>query len=90
MRTNKEILKLLLENIDRLRTGLCGLANKLETITYHEYWNITTYITTHRPKKGSKLYGHGPDTGNDEYYWKKGDKESRARWLKYHIKICKS
>ena len=89
MRTNKEILKLLLENIDQLRTGLCGLANRVD-ITYNEYYSIYNYISRYRPNKKSKLYGHGPDITNNQYYWEKGDKESRARWLKYHIKICKS
>lgn len=91
MRTNKELLQLLLDNIYLLRTGLCGVASRLnnsDVITYSEYYKIKDYISNNRPTQGSKLYDSTQVT--EAYYWKQEDKEPRVRWLKYHIKICKS
>lgn len=89
MKTTKELLIILKNNIELLTTGLCYLSTTLENtnlITGEERFYIRDYIYNNRPSNKSKLYG-GPDNGL--LYWPKGDKEPRLRWLNYHIKINK-
>jgi hypothetical protein len=91
MRTNKELLKVLLANIDKLKHGLCLLAIELkhtDIITTDEHFKISDYIYKNRPKKTSKLYD--PEWTRLAWYWPIGAKTPRVRWLKYHIRICKS
>lgn len=90
MRTTKELLIILRDNIE-LSTinGLCFLNITLlykNIITDAEHTIIHDYIYNNQPSKKSKLYG-GSDNGF--YYWPKGEKEPRLRWLKYHIRINK-
>ena len=86
MRTIKELLIIMKDNIELLQTGLCYLTTMLSDrniITSDERERIVDYIYDNRPSEKSKLYG-GPDHGL--YYWEQGDLENRLRWLNYHIK----
>jgi hypothetical protein len=81
MRTRKEVLQLLLDNIDLLALGLCGLAWKLHNrgrITADECIDIRIYIKQQRPKRTYKGY---------DYYWKPGSKKPRIVWLNKHIEL---
>lgn len=80
----KEILEILLNNIDRLKTGLCGLAYVLyfsEKINLDQYDEFCLYIKKNRPINFRSLV-------RDLYYWEIGDKKPRIKWLKKHIKRC--
>lgn len=91
MKTNKEILKLMLNHIHLLESGLCGLVYiicRLQVITANEDIKALEYIKRNRPKTKSKLAD--PSRLNTHYYWELGKVEPRVRWLKYHIRICKS
>jgi len=81
MRTRKEILQLLLDNINLLQLGLCGLAWRLDNlrmISLEECLDIREYIKSQRPKKTYKGY---------DYYWMPGNVKPRINWLKKHIEI---
>lgn len=80
----KEILEILLNNIGRLKTGLCGLAYVLyhdNKINLDQYDEFCLYIKKNRPIN-FRFWDH------DLYYWKVGDKKPRIEWLKKHIKRC--
>lgn len=79
MRTKKELLQILLDNIDQLKSGLCVLIIDLwdaRVITRAEFNILDCHLESHwidfRPEPGG-------------YYWKIGDKEIRAEWLKKQI-----
>lgn len=78
MRGGIELLKILLNNIDRLETGLCKLIDDLTFIDsildYKERTRILMIIQLNRPR----------DSGS--YYYKKGDISPRKRYLKRLIK----
>jgi hypothetical protein len=81
MRTRKELLQLLLDNINLLQLGLCGLAwrlNNRRMISVEECIDIREYIRQQRPKKTYKGY---------DYYWKPGNEKPRINWLKKHIEL---
>lgn len=87
MRTDKEILELMLEHKDLLQSGLCSFALKLNNIKYinlEELSLIMDYIKTNRPNKFSSIdaFLHR-DSG---YYWHRGRKSPRIKWIKQHIK----
>lgn len=85
----KELLEIMLENIDLLSTGLCNLISDIywssEKITDDEYDIIHDYILHNRPFKLSSISAF--KTRNSYYYWKKGNKALRIKWLKKHIKL---
>jgi hypothetical protein len=88
MRTRKEILQLLLDNINLLQFGLCGLAwrlNNLRMISLEECLDIREYIKSQRPKKTYKQYNY--IRLNYDYYWKPGNAKPRIAWLKKHIEL---
>ena len=81
MRTRKELLQLLLDNINMLQLGLCGLAWRLSNrrmISIEECLDIREYIRQQRPKRTYKHY---------DYYWKPGNIKPRIAWLKRHIEM---
>ena len=83
MRTNKELLQLLLDNIDRLQFGLCHLVNTLrirEEITNKEYEHLHKIINCNPPAIRTSF----------SYYWPIGRQEPRIKWLEQQIKKCKS
>lgn len=80
MRTTKELLQIMLDNIDEMVFGLCGLVSLLRTrgiITLHEYFRLKHYLEDNRPPE---LYGSA-------YWWKIGVKKPRIKWLKKQIKL---
>jgi len=84
MRTTKELLQLTLDNIEHLRTGLCGLIayhlhENNNIISVDEWIMLDNYIESHRPR--TKHYYTGSN-----YYWKMGSKSPRINWLKKQIK----
>lgn len=91
MRTTKELLKVVLNNINMITGGLCGIVNELyniDIISFEESKKLLEYIKDNRPQKGSRLYQYrSPIT--IAWYWTICAKEPRIRWLKYHIRICK-
>lgn len=86
MRTTKELLELMLINISLMGDfGLCALIaelyrNRQTEISYDEYSFLRTYVKWNRPKNLHTLFG-------SVFYWTKGRKLPRIKWLKKHIKI---
>jgi len=79
MKSEKELLRLLLFNIDMLRTGLCHLATELMwegKITERERDKIWHYINLNRPQNGKP---------RKYYYWNSGEKEPRFEWLNQEL-----
>lgn len=75
-----ELLKLLLSNIDMLERGLCHLILKLRVrnyITDKELQILRQYLIKITPIEFEY----------DDFWWPKGEKEPRIRWLNLHIKI---
>ena len=71
------LLKLVLDNIDQLELGLCHLLDNLRIhsfITRAEYFILDDYLFANRSIQNG-------------YWWPKGEKEPRIRWLNLHIKI---
>jgi hypothetical protein len=59
MRTDKELLQVLLDNIDKLEYGLCGLATTLwlnYIISYKELEVIRNIIESNKPKNALFFY----------------------------------
>ena len=84
MRTNKELLELLLNNMNIFATnnlgGLCTLAFSLyviDVITHKELTKVRKYIINNKPKG---WYEFRP------FYWYRGEVTSRAEFLMKHIK----
>ena len=80
MRTTKELLVIMLENINngRFQYGLCGLVDRLfnyNIIGGEEYNRLMTIIQENRPKS----------TYDGEWYWKPGIKKPRVNWLNTQI-----
>ena len=89
MRNIKEILEILLDNVERVRIegGLCDVATELHyqsVITWVELCRIHVYIRDNRPSalssKEALLSVKSP------YYWAKYKVQPRAKWLKKNIK----
>lgn len=90
MRTNHEVLRIMLENINAIPKkshGLCGLATvhlvDSCVITLSEGRKIYRYIGRNIPEefKGTKREGW--------YWWNIGEVEPRKQWLKEHIELTK-
>ena len=87
MRTDKQILELMLEHKDLLQSGLCSFTLKLQGIkfiTNEKYHLINDYINSNRPNKFSSIdaFLHR----DSAYYWWPGRKSPRIKWIKQHIK----
>ncbi len=88
MRSKKEILEILLENIEHIyfEQGLCILASNLhfrKIITREELQEISFYIKNNRPCMFSSIYALL--SANSRYYWVAGEIKPRVKWLKKHI-----
>lgn len=82
MRSNKELLQLLLDNKNHFFLGLCQLAGdlcNLKIIELGEYISIKNYI---RKYANTELR-----RSESVYYWKESKWEPREEWLKQQIKI---
>lgn len=79
MRTTKELLEVMLENIDKLKEGLCLLSLDLrcaDLITRDEDMIIMLYLEN--------------NIKSSRFAWPVGEKEPRIKWLKEQIeKISK-
>ena len=83
MRNIKELLQLVLFDINYLESGLCNLVGQLycrNIITFDEVKLLKIYIYNHRPNNYHKKIGN-------LFYWKLGEKKPRIAWLKRQIKI---
>ena len=89
MRTTKELLQVMLENIDRLDMGLCKLSSvlyyDLKLIDEAEFEIIDSYLIGNLPER--KETGFIPRIAI--YSWPKGEKEPRIKWLKEQIEKLK-
>ena len=86
-RTIKELLQLMLDNVNLIEDGLCGLQTKLrcfDIITAEERFLIHNYIDHNRPSKFSSIDAF--KNRGSLFYWERGAKEPRIKWLKNHIK----
>lgn len=82
MRTEKELLQVLLDNMDLLKTGLCGLSLCLylkDIIDDKEYELIETYIKEYAPKR---YLFEGIES---DFNWEAGEKQPRIDWLNEQI-----
>lgn len=82
MRSTKELLTIVSQNMYRFRSGLCSIIGKLEwegSISQDEYHHLKKYLKEHRPFNVYTIT-------DDAYYWKKGELTPRMRWLKRHIR----
>lgn len=83
MRSIKELLQILLDNIDLLdeNDGLCSLVIVCfseQYINWKEHILLSSYIESNPPWNLYRMK-------LNYYYWKPGDKYSRIKWLKKHI-----
>lgn len=86
MRTEKELLQLMLEHQDKFSTTLCALNNSMfldNIITINECLMLHLYIKDNRPSMFSSLSAFKNRRG--EYYWNKGDITSRIKWINKQI-----
>jgi hypothetical protein len=86
MKTTKELLELMLANINLMGDfGLCALISELywsKKISLEEYFAMSLYIKKYRP---NNLRTHF----NTRFYWIIGRKYPRIKWLKKQIKYNK-
>ncbi len=89
MRSERELLSIVLEHIEELKEGLCMLTGDLcssGVITFEEAIVIDRYVEKHGPAaKFEDLHGYGLVV----FQWEPGEKASRAAWLKKEIKKLK-
>jgi hypothetical protein len=82
MKTEKELLELLLDNISLMgKFGLCSIAIGLSIqnkISHEELRKIIEYIKQNKPVNLHTIF-------NNVFYWTKGRKYPRIKWLKKHI-----
>ena len=85
-RSINELLQLLLNNINLFESGLCYLISDLyikDIITISECAKLEYYVNINKPINFNTLL-HCMKDGY--FYWKRGSKEPRIKWLKKHIK----
>lgn len=88
MRTTKELLEVMLENIDKLESGLCKLNSRLhdyKIFSLREAHEVYVHFAYNLPAKRHRL----PDTRLIVYCWPCGEKEPRIKWLKEQIEKLK-
>ncbi len=81
MRTNKELLELMLENQQDFHTGLCQWILSMfmrDRITTDEYYELKDYLKQNKP-----ITFHGIFSA---FWWRVGDIKPRIKWIKKHIK----
>jgi hypothetical protein len=82
MRRIETLLEIMLENTDKLKSGLCGLVWQLDDdkiINLEEHYKLLNYIESHRPFNIRTII-------RSTFYWKQGRIKPRVKWLKKHIK----
>lgn len=87
MRTEKQLLEVMLSNMHLLLGGLCYLNDRLYThklITDDEHAVIYRYIRDNRPSKFSSWNAFW--NRNKLFYWTRGNVKHRVKWLNKHIK----
>ncbi len=85
-RSIKELLQLMLNNVEHCDNGLCALRRKLfmlNLLNDRESILLNNYIIKNRPSKFSSINAFM--YRNDNYYWEKTDITPRIKWLKKHI-----
>lgn len=86
MRTTKELLEVMLENIDSLESGLCILIHKLVFVTndisFEEHVRLDEYLKENLP---DKTFSYEYDPPRFSFPW--GEKEPRIKWLKEQIQL---
>src|SRR5574343_263501 len=90
-RSLEELLQIILDNIEGLETGLCGLVGDLRrngTLTTTEADVLLTHISYNRPSKFSSILAY--INRYSCYYWPEGLKYPRKKWLKKQIKQVKA
>jgi len=80
MRTEKEILQVILDNMDQFKTGLCYLVDKLLnqgklTREDHSIWR-------------KLIYRHTPKGHVGHCLWPVGEKQPRVEWMVKQINVC--
>jgi len=89
-RSTNELLKILLDNIDYvIGGGLCGISYLLAlrgTITNEERDDLLEYIHSHRPKNYYYYLDNLMFNKNYGFYWKRGKKKPRIKWIKQQIR----
>jgi hypothetical protein len=86
MRTIKELLKVMLDNPQYFRSGLCGWKTNLQSanlISADEWFLLEDYIRNHRPNPYLSIKAF--KSRKTAYYWPIGDIKPRIKWLKKHI-----
>jgi hypothetical protein len=86
MRTEKELLQLMLERQDKFSTTLCALNGSMfhdDIITYSEYLILHSYIKNNRPSKFSSLSAFR--NRNNIFYWELGNIKQRIKWINKQI-----
>ena len=93
MRKLSELL-ILVSNSNRIFKdcggGLCKLIGRMKIsrgkskISREEYYILSDYIKTHRPRKNSRHYEI--DSAHSAYYWLENDWNPRKAWLDDQIK----
>jgi hypothetical protein len=81
MRTNKELLELMLENQQYFEDGLCGWIFTIrlwDRITTEEYYELKKYLSQNKPITFHRIFS--------AFWWKRGDIKPRIKWIKRHIK----
>ena len=87
MRTEKELLQLMLDHPSKMGVGLCFWSSSLivdNIITHHEFKSLRNYIHDNRPSKYSSLSAYR--NRDNSYYWDQGDIAPRIKWIKKQIK----
>ena len=83
MKTHKELLMILLNNIHLLETGLCDLAKDLflvKVFTRDEKLEMERYIYHNRPHNLRSEF-------STRFFWKPGKQKPRVKWLEKQIMI---
>jgi len=81
MRTNKELLELMLENQQNFHSGLCAWIISMYLrgiITTEEYYEFKKYLNQNKPITFHRIFS--------AFWWKQGDINPRIKWIKKHIK----
>ena len=82
MKSNKEILELMLENQHLFRRGLCAWSSEMyykDIIDNDERYSVRRYIKDNPPRNLYHMI-------NGAFYWRPDRISPRIKWIKKHIK----
>jgi hypothetical protein len=85
MRTNKELLELMLENQQYFKSGLCWWIENMYRrgiITEAECDSLEYYLSQNKPITFYKILR----MNTNSYWWRIGDIKPRIKWIEKHIK----